>query len=148
VSISPNDGNSSVAPSSTITLRFSENVKAGYGLIALTTAGGAVIETFSVSSSSRLSFDGGTQLTIRPSQALPYGTELVLSVPAGAVVDMAGNGYAGLSGYDFVTVAAPDRRHARTGQHRRVAVRGSAAAVQRDDRARQRHHHAAHLCGR
>ena len=108
MSISPSDGNSNVGPSSTITLRFSENVKAGYGLIALTTAGGSVIETFSVSSSSRLSFDGGTQLTIRPTQPLPYGTEFVLSVPAGAVLDIAGNGYAGLSGYDFTTMAAPD----------------------------------------
>jgi methionine-rich copper-binding protein CopC len=108
VSISPNDGNSNVGPSSTITLRFSENVKAGYGVIALTTASGSIIETFSVSSSSRLSFDGGTQLTIRPSQPLPYGSELALSVPGGAVVDIAGNSYAGLTGYDFTTVAAPD----------------------------------------
>ena len=93
---------------SAFTLRFSETVKAGYGLITLATAGGTVIESFSVSSNSRVSFDGGTQLTIRPTQPLGYGTSFVLTIPAGAVVDLAGNGYAGLTDYDFSTIAAPD----------------------------------------
>ena len=74
----------------------------------MTTSGGALIESFSISSSSRVSFDGANQLTIRPTQPLPYGTSFAMTIPSGVIVDNSGNNYAGLSGYDFSTVAAPD----------------------------------------
>lgn len=83
-------------------------MQAGSGEIVLSTAGGTVVEKFAVGSSSRVSFNGSTDLTITPTSALAYGTGYVLSFPSGAVRDTAGNAFAGLSGYDFTTVPPPD----------------------------------------
>lgn len=104
---SPADGATDALPTATITLRFNEPVQAGSGEIVLSTAAGTVVETFDVVSSAGLVFDGAL-LTIHPTAELAYATAYKLALPAGAVVDAAGNAYAGLGGYDFTTAAPPD----------------------------------------
>ncbi|WP_457767374.1 Ig-like domain-containing protein [Cyanobium sp. ULC082] len=100
----PLDGAIGVDPAANITLRWSEPIHLGSGLIQLRSgsATGPIIESFDAASSSRLS-NSGAGLRIDPSSNLAPNTQYVLSIPAGALLDRAGNPYAGTSSYGFRT---------------------------------------------
>jgi methionine-rich copper-binding protein CopC len=87
--------NATVSPSKEfLTLTFNEAIVSGTGTIQLKTAAGTVVESFDVASSSRVTRSGST-VTIDPVDNLLGGTSYLLSVPAGAFKDAAGNNYAG-----------------------------------------------------
>lgn len=108
LSSTPADGTGGFALASNLTFVFDEAITRGTGTIALRTAVGVTVESFSAASSSRLTF-AGASLTIDPSNSLSSGTAYTLDMPAGAIRDAAGNAFAGLANYDFVAadVGAP-----------------------------------------
>ena len=106
-SFSPADGISNAALASNIVLTFSETIQKGTGLIQLHSgsATGTVIESFDAASSHRLALSDNT-LTIDPTNNLAYNSHFFLTFASGSVKDLAANNYAGISNYDFTTIAA------------------------------------------
>ncbi|MDH4480090.1 MAG: Ig-like domain-containing protein [Rhodoferax sp.] len=104
---SPADEAGAVAISANILVTFSEAVQRGTGSIVLKTAAGAVIATYDAATSSNLSISGNI-LTLNPSADLAYSTGYKVEFASGAIKDIAGNSYIGVSDYNFTTGAAPD----------------------------------------
>jgi hypothetical protein len=88
-----------------IVVTFSEWIRKGTGTIQIHTgsASGPVVENFDAASSSRLTLSGVT-LTIDPMENLSNDTHYCITLDAGAILDLAGNSYAGTTAYDFTTV--------------------------------------------
>lgn len=107
LAIDPADEARDVGLTSDITLSFSENLQRGSGSILLRTAAGTLVETYDAAISSRLTLNGRA-LVIDPGVTLSAGTAYRIEFPAGAVRDLAGNGWAGSSTYNFTTRAADD----------------------------------------
>ncbi|WP_245153567.1 S8 family serine peptidase [Chlorobaculum sp. 24CR] len=105
---SPADGSSNAAVETNITLTFNEAIQAGNGSIEIHAGSptGTLLESFDAASSSHLAFSGST-LTIDPSSDLDPATHYYVTIGSGAVLDLAGNGYAGTTSYDFTTELAP-----------------------------------------
>jgi len=103
---SPADGSTGVDVAGNVVLTFSEAIARGTGNIEIRSgsASGAIVESFNVASSSRLSIVG-TQLTIDPTSNLSNSTQYFVVLPSGSITDLAGNSYAGTNTYDFTTKA-------------------------------------------
>jgi Ca2+-binding RTX toxin-like protein len=102
----PSDNATSVAPTSNLSLQFSEAVRAGTGNIVIT--GGGTTRTIAVTDTSQVSFSGST-LTINPSEDLAANTDYSVTLGAGVVRDIAGNAFAGIASntqFNFHTTAA------------------------------------------
>lgn len=102
---SPTDGAAGVNGTANLVLTFSEPVDKGTGSIQIRSGSGtgAVIETLDVATSSKLTINGN-QLTIDPTVTLDNNARYFVTIPSGAVKDMAGNAYRGTSSYNFGTV--------------------------------------------
>ncbi len=103
-SIFPDNGAADVAVDSNITVIFSEPVKRGTGIVQLALDDGTVVESFNIATSQRVTVNG-VVVTIDPSANLQPGTHYHMVVPAGAVVDLAGNGIDATDAYNFTTEA-------------------------------------------
>ncbi|OYU01548.1 MAG: hypothetical protein CFE36_09685 [Sphingomonadaceae bacterium PASS1] len=103
--ITPTADSTGVAVATNITLAYSEAIRAGTGVIELRTAAGALIESFNVATSNRLTF-AGSSLTVDPTALLSGATQYRLSVADGAVLDVAGNAAVALTTYTFTTLSA------------------------------------------
>ncbi len=103
----PADGATAVGTGSDIVVSFSEAVKLGTGTIAIHAGSttGAVLESFDVATSARVTLSG-TTLTVNPASTLADGAQYFVTFSAGVVTDMAGNAFAGTDTYDFTTAAA------------------------------------------
>jgi Ca2+-binding RTX toxin-like protein len=95
VQSSPVDGATNVASTADLVLTFSEAVHKGTGTIELHDSNGALIESFDVATSSRISITGNA-LAADPTNALSSGIGYYLTVSAGALTDAAGNSFAGI----------------------------------------------------
>ncbi len=108
VSLNPTDNAENVPADSNLILTFSENIFAGGGTIQIVSPiNDAVIETFDVLTSSRLTFNGNV-VTIDPTSNLAAGQTYFVRVQNGAIVDLFGNKYAGIlnrAGYNFRTIS-------------------------------------------
>ncbi len=104
ISFSPATLATSVATNSDIVLTFSETVTAGSGTISLMNADGSVVANYNIAQSSNVTISGNT-VTINPTNDLSNGSTYKLSIPSGAIKDMAGNNFIGTSSYSFTTVA-------------------------------------------
>ncbi|MBI3729153.1 MAG: DUF4214 domain-containing protein [Burkholderiales bacterium] len=104
ISFSPATLANSVATNSDIVLTFSETVKAGSGTISLLNADGSVVANYNIAQSSNVTINGNT-VTINPTNDLINGSTYKLSIPSGAIKDVAGNNFIGTSTYSFTTVA-------------------------------------------
>ena len=105
--VSPADNATGVATGANLVLNFDEAVQAGSGNIVIYNANGTVARTIAVTDTSQVSFSGAS-LTINPSADLAAGSGYYLNIASGVVKDLAGNGYAGLSGtgaYNFSTAS-------------------------------------------
>ena len=98
----PADEAKGVAVGRNIVLTFSETVQRGTGGILLKDATGATVATYDAATSTNLSITGNT-LTINPASDLGIFTAYQVEIPAGAIKDLAGNSYAGVSDYNFST---------------------------------------------
>jgi nitrogen regulatory protein PII-like uncharacterized protein len=101
--ITPTGYANDVPLDSSIVLTFTEAVQAGTGLIKVM-SGGAAILSIDITDSTQVHIDGHT-LSINPSTNLSFKTAYQLQIDQGAVIDHAGNQFAGLSDYEFQTVA-------------------------------------------
>jgi uncharacterized repeat protein (TIGR02059 family) len=93
-----------VTPGSNIVLTFSEPIARGWGTITLRSGSvtGTIVESFDAWVSSRL-FLSGSKLTIDPSNQLDLNTQYFVAIAAGSITDLAGNAYAGISSYGFMS---------------------------------------------
>jgi len=105
---SPSDAATGVAVGSNIVLTFSEAIQKGTGAIVIHSgsATGTAVATYDAATSGNLAVSGST-LTINPTADLATGTQYFVTLAAGSIKDLAGNGYTGTTTYDFTTVAAP-----------------------------------------
>jgi Ca2+-binding RTX toxin-like protein len=107
--LTPSDDATGVAVGSNLVLTFGENIAKGTGFIELRSSDGTLIEQFSAANSPALTFSGYT-LTINPTANLSYATGYYVMVANTAVVDLAGNAFAGITDetvFTFTTQAAP-----------------------------------------
>lgn len=105
LNFSPADEATGVAVGANIVLTFSEAIARGTGSIVLKTAAGAVVATYDATSSSNLSV-AGSVFTLNPTVDLTAGTTYGLEFAAGSVKDLAGNPFAGTTGYNFTTASS------------------------------------------
>ncbi|MFZ6871513.1 DUF4214 domain-containing protein [Undibacterium sp. Di27W] len=102
ISFSPATLATSVATNSDIVLTFSEAVKAGSGTISLLNADGSTVASYNIAQSSNVSINGNI-VTINPTNDLNNASTYKLSIPSGAIKDLAGNNFIGTSSYSFTT---------------------------------------------
>ena len=105
VSQSPLTQATAVSRSADIVLEFSENVRAGSGVVTLTSASQTL--QIQITDTSQVSFSGST-LTINPSDNLLASTQYTVSLGSGTVLDTAGNAFsASATVAQFTTEAVP-----------------------------------------
>ncbi|HWI80728.1 Ig-like domain-containing protein [Ramlibacter sp.] len=102
----PAPGSHTLPPDWSPGITFSEAVQAGAGTITLQTAAGQLVQTFHVATDPGIQFFGD-RILIDPAADLQPGTSYRLIVGPDAIEDLAGNAYAGESGYSFTTAGAP-----------------------------------------
>ncbi len=109
-SFSPIDGATSVGISDNLVITFNENVQATpTGYVFLKYAAGTTREAISLNSANAV-FSGNT-LTINPTNDLINGNDFYISIAAGAITDLAGNDFAGISDattWNFTAELVPD----------------------------------------
>ncbi len=110
---SPADEATGISIGSNIVVTFSEAIAKGTGNIVLKSAAGTVMATYDAATSSNLSISGST-LTINPTADLSYSTGYKIEFAIGSIKDIAGNNFAGTSGYNFMTVAKATANHTGT----------------------------------
>lgn len=95
--LSPLNGAASVSPTANLVIGFSKSVTAGTGNILIRkVADDSTIATIDVAGE-LLSGSGTNSITINPSEVLPEGTELYVTVPNTAFKDNADNFFAGIT---------------------------------------------------
>lgn len=108
VSSNPADDAAAFVATGNLTLTFSENVVLGTGSITIVNAADATdTRTIPVTDAGQVTVSG-TVVTINPTADLKAGVAYYVNVPAAAVLDAAGNTYAGITGataLNFTTVA-------------------------------------------
>ena len=107
VTTTPADNALKVAVGADIVLTLSEAVRAGAGSITLTDGAGDT-RTIAITDTAQLSISG-TTVTINPATDLKAGTAYDVIMPAGALLDTAGNAFTGIpqDQLDFTTETPP-----------------------------------------
>jgi hypothetical protein len=107
-SLSPADNAVDVAVDSNLVLGFNELVAAGVGNVTLyRSSDDSIVEVFDIAGATL----SGASVTLNPSQDLEFSTSHYILVDDGAVEDLAGNQFAGVSNvqtWNFTTVDPPD----------------------------------------
>lgn len=96
VASTPSDGNSAVSVAADITLVFSEAVQAGSGNITITDGSGNVVRTIAATDATQVRFDGG-KVIINPAGDLAALSNYSVQIAAGAITNLTGAAYAGIS---------------------------------------------------
>ncbi|WP_293130261.1 Ig-like domain-containing protein [Microcoleus sp. bin38.metabat.b11b12b14.051] len=109
-SFTPADNAIAVAVGANLVVNFSEAIQKGTGNVVLKKlSDNSVVETIAVTAAN-ISLSG-SQLTINPTADLVQGTDYYVEVANGAIKDLAGNNYAGITGnstWNFQTAAIAD----------------------------------------
>ncbi|WP_293363464.1 Ig-like domain-containing protein, partial [Microcoleus sp. CAWBG52] len=109
-SFTPVDNATGVAVGANLVVNFSEAIKKGTGnLVIKKLSDNSVVETIAVTAANVTV--SGTQITINPTADLGQGTDYYVEIANGAIKDIAGNNYAGITGnstWNFKTVAPAD----------------------------------------
>ena len=104
-SFSPADNATAVAVGANLVINFSEAIKKGTGnLVIKKLSDNSVVETIAVTALNVTV--SGSQLTINPTANLGQGTDYYVEIANGAIKDIAGNNYAGITGnstWNFTT---------------------------------------------
>jgi len=105
-SFSPPDNATGVAVAANLVVNFSEAIQKGTGNIVIKKlSDNSVVETMPITGSNVTV--SGSQLTINPTANLAQGTDYYVEIANGAIKDLAGNNYAGITGnstWNFKTV--------------------------------------------
>jgi len=110
MSASPADNSTGVNVGANLVLNFNEAVQAGAGNITIYNGNGSIAKTISITDASQVSFSDSS-VTINPISDLAAGSDYYLNISSGAIKDIAGNNYIGISGstsYNFRTTIATD----------------------------------------
>ncbi|OYV04257.1 MAG: hypothetical protein CFE26_17875, partial [Verrucomicrobiales bacterium VVV1] len=106
----PINNATNISASADLVATFDETIVAGTGSIELRRiSDGSLVESFNVTSSSRLTFST-TRLIINPTNNLPTNQTYYVLIPTGTIKDTSGNNYAGLSantGWRFTVPVLP-----------------------------------------
>jgi hypothetical protein len=105
----PANGNTDFVASASLTLTYDEAVVLGSGTIEILDASDALVESFNVADSLRITVSGNT-LRINPTNPLAVGTSYSVVVPTGAVLDLANNPSSAITnpgGWSFTTRGIP-----------------------------------------
>jgi len=109
-SFSPADNSTGVAVAANLVINFSEAIQKGSGnLVIKKLSDNSVVETIAVTAANVTV--SGSELTINPTADLGEGTDYYVEIANGAIKDIAGNNYAGITGnstWNFTTVAPAD----------------------------------------
>ncbi|MEG5207193.1 Ig-like domain-containing protein, partial [Microcoleus sp. AT13-A6] len=92
----PADNATSVAVAADLVVTLSEAVQKGTGNIVIKKTDGTVVETINVTSTN-VTVSGST-VTVNPTADLAQGTGYYVEIADGAIKDLAGNNYAGITG--------------------------------------------------
>jgi Ca2+-binding RTX toxin-like protein len=96
-SFSPADNATGVGVGANLAINFSEAIKKGTGnLVLKKLSDNSLVETIAVTAANVTV--SGSQLTINPTANLAPGTDYYVEIAKGAIKDMAGNNYAGITG--------------------------------------------------
>jgi len=110
ISFSPADNATGVGVLDNLVINFSEAIQKGTGnLVIKKLSDNSVVETIAVTAANVTV--SGSQLTIDPTANLAEGTDYYVEIANGAIKDIAGNNYAGITGnstWNFTTVAPAD----------------------------------------
>lgn len=93
----PANAASGVAVGASLVFTFDKPIQKGTGTLTLKAASGAVLQSFDVATSTSIQVQGNT-LTLDPPKDLGIYTQVTLDVDAGAIKDMQGNSFEGLTG--------------------------------------------------
>lgn len=107
ISSTPTDNAINVLPGANLILNFNEAIQAGTGNFIIYNASGTVARTIAVTDTTQVTISGST-VTINPATDLAFSSSYYLTIASGAVKDLAGNNFAGISGstaYNFTTAA-------------------------------------------
>jgi phosphodiesterase/alkaline phosphatase D-like protein len=107
-SLTPADNANSVAINSNLVVGFNELVQAGTGTITIFRASdNSAVEVIDIQDT----VVAGAGVTVNPSADLEYETSYYVQISVGAIEDLAGNQFAGISDantWNFTTIEAPD----------------------------------------
>lgn len=92
----PADNAVAVAVGTNLVVTFNENVQTGAGLIELFDGSGALVESFDVATSPAVTVTGAA-VTVNPTSDLALNEDYYVHIAAGAIEDVSGNDYAGIS---------------------------------------------------
>jgi hypothetical protein len=96
-----------------LVINFSEAIQKGTGnLVIKKLSDNSVVETIAVTAANVTV--SGSQLTINPTADLGEGTDYYVEIANGAIKDIAGNNYAGITGdstWNFTTTGVSLRRY-------------------------------------
>jgi Ca2+-binding RTX toxin-like protein len=96
-SFSPADNATGVGVGANLVINFSEAIQKGTGnLVLKKLSDNSVVETIAVTAANVTA--NGSQVTIDPAANLAPGTDYYVEIPNGAIKDIAGNNYAGITG--------------------------------------------------
>jgi hypothetical protein len=109
--LSPADGSVDVALDAALTVSFNESIFAGSGLITIKNLTDGTQSTISITDGTQVAISGST-LTINPTNDLLLGKAYAIRIASGALVDVAGDAFAGISddstwNYTTITTAPP-----------------------------------------
>ncbi len=109
-SVSPADNSGAVPVGSNLQLTFNEVVLPGSsGTIDIHNSDGSIFRSISVLDASQVTFNNNV-VTINPGVDLAAGSDYYISVTSGAIKDIIGNPFAGISSstsFNFTTASAP-----------------------------------------
>lgn len=100
--LSPGNGAVNASPTADIGILFNEAIRLGSGAIRLLDKDGAVVQSWTSQSHEGLTLLDKLVL-LNPWDALQPGQTYTIDMPAGSILDLAGNGFPGTSQYHFTT---------------------------------------------
>ncbi|WP_395699690.1 Ig-like domain-containing protein [Aquabacterium sp.] len=96
-SLSPSDNSGNAPIGANLVLTFNEPIKAGAGSIDIFNSDGTLFRSIAANDAAQVRFSGNSA-TVDPSVNLLAGRGYYVTVEPGALVDLAGNAFAGLAG--------------------------------------------------
>jgi uncharacterized repeat protein (TIGR01451 family) len=109
-SLNPADNSERQKLDTNLSITFNEKVKTDTGKVKLYKADGAELEVFDLNSSEKVSGSGSETITINRVNELAAASDYYLLIEAGAVTDLAGNPFSGITNkesWNFKTVDKP-----------------------------------------
>lgn len=111
-SVSPANASGAVPPGTRFVLQLSEAVRAGSGNISIYAQDGSIARQIDINDRSQIHFADNV-ITLESAHPLPAGKDYHIGIGSNAILDLAGNAFAGMSGsnpwhFNVVNASTPD----------------------------------------